>query len=153
MTHQDMNTEHLQQCADAGYEAAQVLMSDGESLAFAKAAPSQQTPSGGSDHRLVVPLPCPFCGAEPGRWVADPGAPYPGGYFEICCENEDCAVGPCLSEKRRTDLVGMTHTEAEASIWPELIAKWNLRHNVKDHSPIGAVGASKTESNSAAPIG
>jgi hypothetical protein len=23
----------------------------------------------------------------------------------------------------------MTHAEAEASIWPELIAKWNLRHN------------------------
>ena len=79
--------------------------------------------------RLVVPLPCPFCGVEPGRWVADPSAPYPGGHFEICCENDDCAVGPCLSEKRRTDLAGMTHAEAETSIWPELIAKWNLRHN------------------------
>ena len=59
----------------------------------------------------------------------DPGAPYPGGYFEICCENEDCAVGPCLSEKRRTDLAGMTWQEAQASIWPELVVKWNTRVN------------------------
>lgn len=29
----------------------------------------------------------------------------------------------------------------------------SARHNVNDHSPIGAVGASKPESNSAAPIG
>lgn len=89
-----------------------------------------QSPVGDCVSRLVVPLPCPFCGAEPGRWVADPGAPYPGGYFEICCENDACAVGPCLSEKRRTDLEGMTQAEAEFSIWPELIAKWNIRHNV-----------------------
>jgi len=96
-------------------------MSDTEKLAEA-------ADSGLLQPRLVVPLPCPFCGAEPGKWVADPGAPYPGGYFEICCENDACAVSPCLSEKRRTDLPGITHDEAEASIWPELIAKWNLRH-------------------------
>ena len=38
MTHHDMKPEHLQQCADAGYEAAQVLMSDSERLAFAQTA-------------------------------------------------------------------------------------------------------------------
>ena len=80
--------------------------------------------------RLVVPLPCPFCGVEPLAYVDDNcGAPYPGGYFTIECENEDCAVNSCLSEKRRTYLQGMTHDEAEAAIWPEIIAKWNIRQN------------------------
>ena len=74
-------------------------------------------------------LPCPFCGFNPNRFIADAGAPYPGGHFEICCENEECSVGPCLSEKRRTDLKGKTHAEAEDLIWIELIAKWNIRHH------------------------
>jgi len=83
---------------------------------------------GGSDQRLVVPLPCPFCGSIPRAYVGNCGAPYPGGYFEIACVNDACHVAPCFSEKRRTDLIGMTHDEAEAHLWPEMIAKWNLRH-------------------------
>jgi hypothetical protein len=76
-------------------------------------------------------LPCPFCGCDPITHVADPGAPYPGGYFEIYCDNDACAVNPCLSEKCRTDLVGANHTEAQELIWPEIIAKWNHRANIE----------------------
>lgn len=57
------------------------------------------------------------------------GAPYPGGYFTIECWNDDCGIQVTLSEKRRTDLKGMTHAEAEIAIWPEIHAIWNRRAN------------------------
>jgi len=48
------------------------------------------------------------------------------------------------------DLVTTDHETKDAFI---ARVRGILRHNVKDHSPIGAVGASKPQSDSAAPIG
>ena len=72
-------------------------------------------------------LPCPFCGGQPVMGLTDPGAPHPGGYFEIWCDNEDCPANANVCEKRRTDLKGMTHQKAEKAIWPEIIQMWNTR--------------------------
>ena len=89
------------------------------------------TESGVDVPRLVMPLPCPFCGADPARYLdTHCGAPYPGGYFTIECQNDACPAEVNVCEKRKTDLKGMTHDEAEQVIWPEVIALWNFRHNV-----------------------
>jgi hypothetical protein len=67
-------------------------------------------------------LPCPFCGEAPELQETDPGAPYPGSYFEITCQNEGCTVNPCASKKIRLD-DGTTRENA----WQQVKNLWNTR--------------------------
>jgi hypothetical protein len=69
-------------------------------------------------------LPCPFCGNKDlCMSIADPGAPYPGGYFEIWCEGEDCPT-----DEMKVSLKHYADTpEREAEGWRKAAAKWNTR--------------------------
>jgi hypothetical protein len=71
----------------------------------------------GCVERLVVPLPCPFCGSKPkvgilrDRWGDK--------RYQVACKARDCGVNP---RSHAFDLAGHRLTRAES------IAGWNVRH-------------------------
>ena len=71
--------------------------------------------------RLVVPLPCPFCGKTPKmEWHESYG-----GYKirVIYCHAKKCHIKPSV---RVAKLVGMKDADARA----HALSRWNYRHNV-----------------------
>lgn len=79
-------------------------------------------------------LPCPFCGHEPICFIADPGAPFPGGYPTIACGNED-EENPCPVARadgkyhvtRECEVSKKSRVENYAETWQELAIAWNTR--------------------------
>lgn len=65
--------------------------------------------------------PCPWCGEEPSLSFADPGAPFPGGYYSIDCDNDNCMA--------QTEFCKKALAENELETVKELINNWNTRKN------------------------
>jgi hypothetical protein len=66
-------------------------------------------------------LACPFCGGMPVEGFHDPGAPYPGGYYYVACENDDCPMSDVLVEEK-------ARTEDADTVKNALRKQWNTRH-------------------------
>ena len=64
--------------------------------------------------------PCPWCGGQPTVYFGDPGAPYPGGYYGIACENESCPMSEVNVDKK-------AYAVDELETVKDLVDIWNTR--------------------------
>lgn len=95
-----------------------------QSRAFEQECRSQQRMGSGPGAAL---LPCPFCGGAASEGCADTGAPYPGGYYYVACENVECPMDT-------VEVMKKAHATDEAAAVAWVRSCWNRRCSTTDSS-------------------